>query len=86
MDSHIGLPKLASLPAHGFILKPWVTVIDRCEGRANHGWISTSPHRVGSSRGLRVYVHGRLINKEIDFHTTKNSTSLSALGSILKDF
>jgi hypothetical protein len=31
-----------------------------------------------------VYVHGGL--KEIDFHTTENSTSLSALGSILKDF
>jgi hypothetical protein len=33
-----------------------------------------------------VYVHGGLINKEIDFHTIKNSTSLSALDSILKDF
>jgi hypothetical protein len=36
---------------------------------------------------LRVYdgMYG-LINKEIDFHITKNSTSLSAFGSILKDF
>jgi hypothetical protein len=35
-----------------------------------------------------MYVHDgyRLINKEIDSHITKNSTSLSALGSILKDF
>ena len=31
-----------------------------------------------------MYVHGGL--KEVDFHTTKNSTSLSALDSILKDF
>ena len=38
-----------------------------------------------------MYVHYDygLINKEIDFHITKNSTSLSALGSIFyffKDF
>jgi hypothetical protein len=35
-----------------------------------------------------VYVQDgyRRINKEIDFHTTQNPTSLSALGSILKDF
>jgi hypothetical protein len=33
-----------------------------------------------------VYVHGRLINEEIDFHTTKNSTSLSAFGFIFERF
>ena len=33
-----------------------------------------------------MYVHSGLIDKEIDFHTIENSTSLSALGSILKDF
>jgi hypothetical protein len=37
MDSPIGLPKLASLSAHGFILKFWVTIIDRCEGRDDTG-------------------------------------------------
>jgi hypothetical protein len=30
MDFPIGLPKLASLLAHGFILKFWATVIGRC--------------------------------------------------------
>ena len=36
-------------------------------------------------RTLRVYTHmytADFIDKEIDFHTTKNSTSLSAFGSI----
>jgi hypothetical protein len=35
-----------------------------------------------------MYVHYgyRLINKEIDSHITKNLTSLSAFGSILKIF
>jgi hypothetical protein len=33
-----------------------------------------------------VYVHGGFVNKELGFHTTKNLTGLSALGSILKDF
>ena len=37
MDSHIGLQKWASLLAHGFVLKPWVTVISRCEGRDDMG-------------------------------------------------
>ncbi len=40
------------------------------------------------SRTLRVnmYVHSGLINKEIGFHTSKNLTGLSALGSILEKF
>jgi hypothetical protein len=33
-----------------------------------------------------MYVYGGFVNKEIGFHTTKNSTGLSALGSILKYF
>ena len=33
-----------------------------------------------------MYVHGGPFDEEIDFHTTKILTSLSALGSILKDF
>jgi hypothetical protein len=35
-----------------------------------------------------VYVHDgyKRMNKKIDSHTTKNLTSLLALGSILKDF
>jgi hypothetical protein len=47
-------------------------------------------HPYIESRTLRVntYVHYgyRLINKEIDSHLTKNLTSLSAFGSILKKF
>ena len=33
-----------------------------------------------------MYVHSGIINEEIGFHTIRNLTSLSALGSILKDF
>ena len=33
-----------------------------------------------------MYVHSGIINEEIGFHTIGNSTSLSALGFILKDF
>ena len=33
-----------------------------------------------------MYVHNRLIDEEIDFHTNKNLTNLSAFGSILKNF
>jgi hypothetical protein len=33
-----------------------------------------------------MYVHSGVVDKEIGFHTIGNSTSLSALGSILKDF
>jgi hypothetical protein len=33
-----------------------------------------------------VYVRSGVVNKEIGFHTIGNSTSLSALGSILKGF
>jgi hypothetical protein len=33
-----------------------------------------------------MYVHNGIVNKEIGFHTIGNSTSLSAPGSILKDF
>jgi hypothetical protein len=47
-------------------------------------------HPYIESRTLRVntYVHYgyRLIKKEIDSHITKNLTSLSAFGSILKNF
>jgi hypothetical protein len=45
-------------------------------------------HPYIESRTLRVnmYVHSGLINKEIGFHTSKNLTGLSALGSILKIF
>jgi hypothetical protein len=45
-------------------------------------------HPYIESRTLRVnmYVHSGLINKEIGFHTSKNLTGLSALGSILKNF
>jgi hypothetical protein len=31
-----------------------------------------------------VYVHSGIVNQKIGFHTTGNSTSLSALGPILK--
>jgi hypothetical protein len=44
------------------------------------------PHIELETLRIYVYVHDGLINKEIDFHTTKNSTSLSTLSSILKDF
>jgi hypothetical protein len=37
MGSRIGLSKWASLSAHSFILKPWVTVIGRCEGQDDMG-------------------------------------------------
>jgi hypothetical protein len=33
-----------------------------------------------------MYVHNGIVNKEIGFHTIGNLTSLSAPGSILKDF
>ena len=33
-----------------------------------------------------MYVHGGLVNKEIGFHTTINSTGLSAPGSIFERF
>ena len=33
-----------------------------------------------------MYVHSGIVNEEIGFHTLGNSTSLSTLGSILKDF
>jgi hypothetical protein len=33
-----------------------------------------------------MYVHNGIVNKEIGFHTIGNSTSLSAPGSILKNF
>jgi hypothetical protein len=33
-----------------------------------------------------VYVHSGIVNQKIGFHTTGNSTSLSAFGSILKIF
>jgi hypothetical protein len=33
-----------------------------------------------------MYVHSGIVDKEIGFHTIENSTSLSAFGSILKDF
>ena len=85
MDSHIGLPRLVSLSAHGFILKPWVTVIGRCEGQDDMGGY-LCPYTELETLKVYVYIHDGLINKEIDFHTTKNSTSLSALDSILKDF
>jgi hypothetical protein len=32
-----------------------------------------------------MYVHNGIVNKEIGFHTIGNSTSLSALGPILKN-
>ena len=37
MGSRIKLSKWASLLAHGFTLKPWVTIIGRCEGRDDIG-------------------------------------------------
>jgi hypothetical protein len=33
-----------------------------------------------------MHVHNGIVNKEIGFHTIGNSTSLSAFGSILKNF
>ena len=33
-----------------------------------------------------MYVHSGIVNEEIGFHTIGNSMSLSALGSILKEF
>jgi hypothetical protein len=51
----------------------WVTNINQYEG-----WDDTNRHL--------MYVHSGIVNKEIGFHTIGNSTSLSALGSILKDF
>ena len=46
------------------------------------------PHIESGTLRVYVYVHDgyKLINKEIDPHITKTSTSLLALGSILKDF
>ena len=45
-------------------------------------------HPYIESRTLRVniYVHSRLINKEIGLHTSKNLTGLSVLGSIFGRF
>ena len=86
MDSPIGLPKLASLSAHGFTLKFWVAIIGRCEGQDDMGGY-LHPHI--ESRILRVYTHmytADVIDKEIDFHTPKNSTSLLAFGSIFERF
>jgi hypothetical protein len=85
MDSHIGLPRLASLSTHSFILKLWVTIIGRCEGRDDMGGY-LYPHIELETLRVYVYVHDgyRRINKKIDFHITKNSTSLQVLSSILK--
>jgi hypothetical protein len=33
-----------------------------------------------------MYAYGGPVNEEIGFHITKNSTGLSALGPLLKDF
>ena len=45
-------------------------------------------HPYIESRTLRVnmYVHGGPFDEEVDFHTTKILTSLSAFRPILKDF
>ena len=87
MDSPIGLPKLASLSTHGFTLKFWVAIIGRCEGQDDMGGY-LHPHIESGTLRVYVYVHDgyKLINKEIDPHITKNLTSLSAFGSILKNF
>ena len=148
MDFPIGLPELASLSAHGFILKFWVTIIGRCKGRDDmggylhlhieletlrvymyvhdgqvneemdshirlpkfgelfgsrfhfetqgnrhrsmwgsgwHGWISTSPHRVGNSLGLHVCTRWTSQRGDGLSHHWK-LTSLSALGSIFERF
>ena len=69
-DFPIGLPKLASLSADGFILTFWVTIIGRCG--------MTQVDRV---KDLCMYMTA-LFNKEIGFHTTMNLTGLSAPGSI----
>ena len=85
MDSHIGLLKLVSLSAHGFILKPWVTVIGRCEGRADMGGY-LHPHI--ELKTLRVYVYDsyRHINEEMDFHTIKIRRAFRYSVLFLKDF
>ena len=75
-DSPIGLPKLASLSAYGFILAFWVTIIGRC------GITQLDIHKVKDSCIYMVV----LFNKEIGFHTTTNLTGLSALGSIFERF
>jgi hypothetical protein len=71
MDSHIELPKWASLSAHSFILKPRVTAM----GRYLHSRIEL--------RTLRVY---RLINEELDFHTIKIRRVFWRSVPFLKDF
>jgi hypothetical protein len=55
-------------------------VEDNAMGKHLHPYIE--------SRTLRVnmYVHSRLIDKEMGFHTSKNLMGLSALGSIFGRF
>ena len=55
-DSHIGLPRLASLSAHSFILKLWVTVIGRCEGRDDMGGY-LHPHIELETLGVNMCIY-----------------------------
>jgi hypothetical protein len=55
-------------------------VEDDAMGKHLHPYIESGTLRVN------MYVHNRLIDKEIGFHTSKNLTSLSAFGSILEKF
>jgi hypothetical protein len=55
-------------------------VEDDAMGKHLHPYIGSETLRV------YMYVHSRLIDKEIGFHTSKNLTGLSALGSIFGRF
>jgi hypothetical protein len=71
MDSPIGLPKLASLSAHGFTLKFWVTIISRCEGQDDMGGY-LHPHLELETLKVYMYVHDGQVNEEMDSHITEN--------------
>jgi hypothetical protein len=54
--SSLGCQKLASLSAHGFILKFWVTIIGRCEGQDDMGGY-LHPHLELETLKVYMYVH-----------------------------
>ena len=62
---------LASLSAHGFILKLRVTVIGRCEGCDDMGGY-LHPHIELETLRVYMYVHDGQVNEEMDSHITEN--------------
>ena len=85
MDSHIGLPKLASLSTNGFILKLRVTVIGRCEGRDDMGGYLHS-HIELETLWVYMYVHDGQVNEEMDSRITENWRAFRRSVPFLKDF